>query len=65
MIESLMMGVVVALLLSSVVYFLAGLIIDKIDLPPGGARVAWVVAVLLIVLIWWRFVIAPALGPLP
>lgn len=65
MIETLVIGCLIALVLTAVIYFLTGLILDQVGLPSGGNRIAWLIAVLLILLVWWKFVIGPLLGPLP
>lgn len=57
-------AILIALLLSVVIYALATLIVRK--LPVGEfAWVVWVVAIILIVVVWWVRVLEPLVGPLP
>ena len=56
--------ILVALLASVIVYALASLATRKLPVPTEFVWVVWLVAIILIVLVWWR-VLAPLVGPLP
>ena len=57
-------AILIALLVTVIIYFLASLAVSKLPVPAEFVWVVWLVAVILIVLVWWR-VIAPYVGPLP
>ena len=57
-------ALLVALIVTAVIYAVATLIVRKLPVPAEFVWLVWVVAIILIVLVWWR-VIAPYVGPLP
>jgi hypothetical protein len=58
-------GIIVALFVTALIYALATLIVRKSPPPPEFIWIIWLVAVLLIVLVWWNRVLEPLIGPLP
>lgn len=58
------MSILVAMVVSVIIYALASLITRKLPVPAEFVWVVWVVAIILIALVWWR-VVAPLVGPLP
>lgn len=57
-------GILVALLISVIIYTLATLVVRKLPVGEFGWLV-WVVAIVLIVIVWWVRVLEPLMGPLP
>lgn len=57
-------AILVALLVSVIIYAVASLVTRKLPVPAEFVWVVWLVAIILIVIVWWR-VIAPYVGPLP
>ena len=57
-------AILIALLVTVIIYFLASLVVSKLPVPAELVWVVWLVAIILIVLVWWR-VIAPYVGGLP
>jgi uncharacterized membrane protein YczE len=58
-------AILVALLVTVIIYALASLIVRKLPVPPEMAWIVWAVAILLIAIVWWVRVLAPLIGPLP
>ena len=58
-------GILIALLISVIIYALAALIVRKLPVPGEFVWLIWVVAIILIVLVWWNRVLGPLVGPLP
>lgn len=57
-------AILIALLVSVVIYALASLIVRKLPIGELG-WVVWMIAIILIVLVWWNRVLEPLVGPLP
>ena len=57
-------AILVALLVSVIIYALASLITRKLPVPAEFVWLVWLVAIVLIVIVWWR-VISGLVGPLP
>lgn len=57
-------SIIIALIVSVIIYALATLVVTKLPVPQPFTWVVWLIAILLIILVWWR-VIAPYMGPLP
>jgi hypothetical protein len=58
-------AILIALLVSVVIYALASLITRKLPVPGEFVWLVWLVAIMLIVIVWWVRVLAPLMGPLP
>lgn len=58
-------GILVALLVTVLVYALASLIVRKLPVPGEFVWIVWLVAIVLIVLVWWNRVLEPLIGPVP
>lgn len=58
-------AILIALLISVVIYALASLIVNRLPVPAEFVWLVWVVAIILIVLVWWNRVLEPLIGPLP
>jgi uncharacterized BrkB/YihY/UPF0761 family membrane protein len=58
-------GILIALLVTVVIYALASLITRKLPVPAEFVWIVWVIAIILIVIVWWVRVLAPLIGPLP
>lgn len=56
--------ILVALLVSVIIYALASLITRKLPVPAEFVWVVWLVAIVLIVLVWWQ-ALSGLVGPLP
>ncbi len=58
-------SILIALLISVIVYALASLIVRKLPIPGEFVWLVWLVAIILIVVVWWVRVLEPLVGPLP
>lgn len=61
-------SILIALVVTVVVLFLAGLVVEKLSPEPIPSRLTWAVwliAVIVVVFVWWVRVLAPLVGPLP
>lgn len=58
-------SILIALLISVIVYALASLVVRKLPVPPEFVWIVWLVAIILIVIVWWVRVLEPLIGPLP
>lgn len=58
-------SILIALLVSAIIYGLASLIVRKLPVPAEFVWLVWLVAIILIVLVWWNRVLEPLVGPLP
>lgn len=58
-------AILVALLISVIIYALASLIVRKLPVPAEFVWLVWLVAIILIVVVWWARVLEPLMGPLP
>jgi hypothetical protein len=58
-------AILIALLISVVVYALTSLIVRKLPIPGELVWVCWLVAIIIIVIVWWVRVLGPLVGPLP
>lgn len=58
-------AILIALLVTVLVYALASLIVRKLPVPSEFVWIVWLVAIILIVLVWWNRVLEPLIGPLP
>jgi hypothetical protein len=58
-------GIIIALFVTALIYALASLIVRKVPPPAEFIWVVWLVAIFLIVLVWWNRVLEPLIGPLP
>lgn len=58
-------AILIALLVTVIVYALASLIVRKLPVPAEFVWLVWLVALILIILVWWARVLEPLLGPLP
>lgn len=58
-------AILIALLVTVLVYALASLIVRKLPVPAEFVWIVWLVAIILIVLVWWNRVLEPLIGPLP
>lgn len=58
-------AIIIAIVVTAVVYFLADIIVQKMPIRAELVWLVWLVAILIIVVAWWRLVIDPAIGPLP
>lgn len=58
-------SILIALLISVIVYALASLIVRKLPVPAEFVWIVWLVAIILIVIVWWVKVLDPLIGPLP
>jgi len=58
-------AILIALLVTVLIYALASLICRKLPVPAEFVWVIWVIAIILIVLVWWNRVLAGLIGPLP
>lgn len=57
--------IIIALFVTVLIYALASLIVQKAPPPAELVWVVWLVAIFLIVLVWWNRVLEPLVGPLP
>lgn len=58
----------ICIVVTVVILFLAGLAAGKLSpapIPAEFAWVVWVIAIVLILVAWWRIFLAPIMGPLP
>lgn len=62
---SVVVDILIALLISVIIYALASLIVRKLPIPAEFVWIVWLVAIILIVIVWWARVLAPLIGPLP
>ena len=58
-------AIVIALLVTILVYALASLVVRKLPIPGEFVWLVWLIAIILIVLVWWNRVLEPLIGPLP
>lgn len=58
-------GILIALLITVLIYALATLACRKLPVPPEFTWVVWLIAIILIVFVWWNRVLATLIGPLP
>ena len=59
------LGILIALLVTALIYALASLVTRKLPVPAELVWVVWLIAIILIVLVWWNRVLEPLIGPLP
>jgi hypothetical protein len=58
-------ALITAIIVTAVVYFLAALVVEKMPIRAEFVWLVWLVAILIIVVAWWRLVLEPLIGPLP
>ena len=58
-------SILIALVITVIIYALASLITRKLPVPAEFVWVVWLVAIVLIVIVWWVKVLEPLIGPLP
>jgi hypothetical protein len=61
-------ALVTCIIVTAVILFLAGLTAEKLSpspIPSAYIWLVWVIAIVLIVVAWWRLFLAPIMGPLP
>lgn len=58
-------GIIIALFVTVIVYLLASLAVRKLSPEREFVLAIWLIAVVIIVLVWWNRVLEPLVGPLP
>lgn len=58
-------GILIALLVTVIVYAFARFITARTGFPAEFVWVVWIIAAVVIVLVWWNRVLEPLIGPLP
>lgn len=58
-------AILIALLVTVLVYALANLIVRKLPVPAEFVWIVWLIAIILIVFVWWNRVLEPLIGPMP
>lgn len=57
-------GILIALLVTVIIFVLAKLACQKV-VPGEYHRIVWLIAIVLIIVVWWNRVLGPLIGPLP
>lgn len=58
-------GILIALLVTVIVYALARFITGRTGFPAEMDWVVWIIAAVIIALVWWNRVLEPLIGPSP